>query len=185
MTPDAAEYTIMLLNTDSQIVIVQHNSNNNSNNNNIQSCMSSHLELLLLLTFHFWISSHNTSVLKKKGNPDRKTFAMWKIARIGRGKHQKRGNKKSGKSRTPIRYDVWYIITVDSQLSIARSIHLPASMSPSYMDELCIRVRKNHTKLPTFRHYTCLHKIHSQWTLLSPEHYPIPPMWQDWPWKTK
>ncbi len=32
---------------------------------------------------------NNTSVLKKKGNPDRKTFAMWKIARIGRGKHQK------------------------------------------------------------------------------------------------
>ncbi len=32
---------------------------------------------------------NNTSVLKKKGNPDRKTFAMLKIARIGRGKHQK------------------------------------------------------------------------------------------------
>ncbi len=37
------------------------------------------------LTFH----ERGKSVLKKKGNPDRKTFAMWKIAGIGRGKHQK------------------------------------------------------------------------------------------------
>ncbi len=28
-------------------------------------------------------------VLKKKGNPTRKTFAMWKIARIGQGNHKK------------------------------------------------------------------------------------------------
>ncbi len=39
-------------------------------------------------------------------NPDRKTFAMWKIARIGRGNTKKHGNKKSGESRTPIRYNV-------------------------------------------------------------------------------
>ncbi len=35
------------------------------------------------LMFH-WNVENYTSVLKKKGNPDRKTFAMWKIARIGR-----------------------------------------------------------------------------------------------------
>ncbi len=38
--------------------------------------------------FHLNVENY-TSVLKKKGNPDRKTFAMWKIARIGQGKHQK------------------------------------------------------------------------------------------------
>ncbi len=68
-------------------------------------------------------------------------------------------DKKSGESRTPIRYNVMIhlFITVDSQLSIARSIHLPASMSPSYMDELCICLVLGEiiTKLQhsTFRHY--------------------------------
>ncbi len=55
--------------------------------------------LLIFPVFSSWSSillldvpliiERDTSVLKKKGNPDRKTFAMWKIARIGRGKHQK------------------------------------------------------------------------------------------------
>ncbi len=31
---------------------------------------------------------------------------MWKIDRIGWGKHQKRGNKKSGESITQTRYNV-------------------------------------------------------------------------------
>ncbi len=48
------------------------------------SCMYSHLELLytaldvplLVLDFIILNVQNNTSVLKKKGNPDRKTFAM-------------------------------------------------------------------------------------------------------------
>ncbi len=143
--------------------IVYNNVSNdkNNNNSNIQSCMSSHLELLyvLLLTFHFWISSHNTSVLKKKGNPDRKTFAMWKIARIGRGKNQKAWKQEI--RRTPICYNVmihyhsWQSI-VNCQVHPSTSFHV--TIMPCILGEII-------TKLPTFRHYTCLHKIHSQWTL--------------------
>ncbi len=100
-----------------------------------------------------------------------------KLLGLAGGNTKKHGNKKSGESRTPIRYNV--MITYHSWQSIVnivRSIHLPASMSPSYMDELCICpvLGEIITKLQhsTFRHYTyynnyySLHKIHNQWTLL-------------------
>ena len=52
------------------------------NKHHFSSFLSSHnIELLYcFLTFHLCVSllnvQNNTSVLKKKGNPDRKTFAM-------------------------------------------------------------------------------------------------------------
>ncbi len=103
----------------------------------------------------------------KKGNPDRKTFAMWNIARIGRGKHQKACKQEIRREQNsnPLqRKDTLSQLTVNPSTSLHVTI----------MDELCIRqvLGKIITKLPTFRHYTCLHKIHRQWTLLSPEHYP-------------
>ncbi len=92
------------------------------------------------LMFHLKVENY-TSVLKKKGNPDRKTFAMWKIARIGRGNTKKRGNKKSGESITPICYNVMnmYSYSVDASLaSLSQlpgpSMHLrrPVSMHPPH-----------------------------------------------------
>ncbi len=50
--------------------------------------------------------SFNTVVDLFADYPAIKTFAMRKIARISRGKHQKRGNKNSGESISPICYNV-------------------------------------------------------------------------------
>ncbi len=148
--------------------------------------MSSHLELLYCSWrstsgFHLYIKYWTYKIIllywKRKGIRIEKHLQCEKLLGLAGGNNKKHGNKKSGESRTPIRYNV-YIITVDSQLSIARSIHLPASMSPSYMDELCIYpvLEKSSHKNPTLNIQTLyiysLHKIHSQWTLLSPEHYP-------------
>ncbi len=54
-------------------------------------------------------------------NPDRKTFAMWKIARIAwPGNTKKRGNKKSGESITPIRYNVIHMYILYSRYVLFR-----------------------------------------------------------------
>ncbi len=72
-----------------------------------QSCLL--IILYCFLTFHFWISfilnvQNNTSVLKKKGNPDICTCE--KLLGLAGGNTKKHGNKKSAESRTPIRYNV-------------------------------------------------------------------------------
>ncbi len=69
------------------------------------SCLEILLLLLLLLDVPLERRNY-TSVLKKKGNPDRKTFAMWKLLGLAGGNTKKHGNKKSGESITPIRYNV-------------------------------------------------------------------------------
>ncbi len=126
---------------------IQHNSN-------IQSCMSSHLELLYCSWrstsgFHYWTYKIILLYWKRKGI--RIDLAMWKLLGLAGGNTKKHGNKKSGESRTPIRYNVMIHC-----LSIARSIHLvPASMYDGHGDHhtwmnvymLCIR--RNHHKTPT------------------------------------
>ncbi len=52
------------------------------------------------MMFHLNVENY-TSVLKKKGNPDRQ-----KLLGLAGGNTKKRGNKKSAESITPIRYNV-------------------------------------------------------------------------------
>ncbi len=85
-----------------------------------------------------------------------------KLLGLAGGNTKKHGNKKSGESRAPIRYNVmihyhsWQSI-VNCQVHPSTSFHLTIIYT---MDELCICpvLGEIITKLLTFRYYTCLHK---------------------------
>ncbi len=64
------------------------------------------LEILLLLDVPLERRKLYFSILKKKGNPDRKNICH--VLGLAGGNTKKRGNKKSGESTvtTPIRYNV-------------------------------------------------------------------------------
>ncbi len=158
--------------------------------------MSSHLELLYCswrstFGFHlYWTYKIILLYWKRKGIRIGKHLQCEKLLGLARGNTKKHGNKKSGESRTPIRYNV--MIHYHSWLSIARSIHLPCSFHVTIIHGWTVYmpcIRRNHHKTPTLNIQTLYLYIIACTKYTVNEHYcplniTLPPMWQDLPWKT-
>ncbi len=159
------------------IIIVQYN--------NYQSCMFL-LHCLLILNFYtaswrkltHFIIERTLLYWKRKGIRIEKRE---KLLGLAGGNTKKRGNKKSGECITPIRYNVIinmysYMYSVDTLASQVncQSLHVArlhpsvyqllcttsSSMSPSWMDELCVYAlgirgkSSQNSNTRTFGHYT-------------------------------